>query len=110
MASRCAAYVARGDGLTLASGGGTHIDAKVAKVRTTLDLPDPLLRQLKAQAALEGTTLKRLIREAIERGLAVPAAPVKAARARSSLPSIKIGHPLRAKWVSNATLAELLDK
>ena len=39
-------------------------------MRTTLDLPDALLRQLKAQAALDGTTLKSLIAELVERGLA----------------------------------------
>ena len=78
-------------------------------MRTTLDLPDPLLRQLKSQAALEGTTLKQLIRDAIERGLTVPAAPAKT-RQRSALPSIKLGRPLGIKRLSNATLAELLEK
>jgi hypothetical protein len=58
-------------------------------MRTTLDLPEPLLRQLKSQAALEGTTLKN---------------------ARSELPSVKLGQPLRVKRLSNAALAELLDK
>jgi Ribbon-helix-helix protein, copG family len=33
-------------------------------MRTTLDLPDALLRQLKAKAALEGTSLKALMRRA----------------------------------------------
>lgn len=79
-------------------------------MRTTLDLPEPLLRQLKSQAALEGTTLKNLVRDAIERGLAIQASPAKARRARSELPSVKLGQPLRVKRLSNAALAELLDK
>ena len=79
-------------------------------MRTTLDLPDPLLRQWKSQAALQGTTLKQLIREAIERGLAVPAATSKAVRTRSALPSISLGRPLGVKQLSNAALAELLDQ
>jgi len=79
-------------------------------MRTTLDLPDALLRQLKAQAALEGATLKATIRTLVERGMAAgvppPAAPV---RASSKLPSVKIGRPLRLKNPSNAALFELLD-
>ena len=78
-------------------------------MRTTLDLPDPLLRQLKSQAALQGTTLKQLIRDTIERGLHAPAKPAMAARKRSAVPTIKLGHPLRARQFSNAALAELLD-
>ncbi len=79
-------------------------------MRTTLDLPDALLRQLKAQAALDGVTLKATVRTLIERGMAGNAArPVAPVRARSKLPSIKIGGPLRLKNPSNAALFELLD-
>lgn len=39
-------------------------------MRTTLELPDALLRQLKAKAALEGTTLKALMRSFVEQGCA----------------------------------------
>jgi hypothetical protein len=35
-------------------------------VRTTIDLPDPLFRELKAVAAHRGTSLKNLIRGAVE--------------------------------------------
>jgi hypothetical protein len=79
-------------------------------MRTTLDLPEPLLRQLKSQAALEGTTLKKLVLDAIERGLAIQTPPAKARRRRSELPSVKLGQPLAAKRLSNAALAELLDR
>ena len=79
-------------------------------MRTTLDLPDALLRQLKAQAALEGATLKATIRTLVERGMAAGAAPAPAPlRTRVKLPSIKIGRPLRLKNPSNAALFELLD-
>ena len=54
-------------------------------MRTTLDLPDPLLRQLKSRAALEGTTLKQLVRETIERGLgASPGSSEDGARTQHS--------------------------
>jgi hypothetical protein len=79
-------------------------------MRTTLDLPDPLLRQLKSQAALEGITLKQLIRDTIERGLHAPVKPTRATRGRSAVPSIKLGQPLRVRQFSNAALAELLDE
>jgi plasmid stability protein len=40
-------------------------------MRTTFDLPDELMRHLKARAALEG----RSLRELVERGLKAPPAP-----------------------------------
>ena len=68
-----------------------HIDAfasmlKNALVRTTVDLPDSLLRQLKARAAPKG-----------------PAEP-------NTLPSIRLGRVLRLPHPSNATLFELVDE
>jgi hypothetical protein len=36
-------------------------------MRTTVDLPDPLFRELKATAARRGTSLKNVIRTAVER-------------------------------------------
>lgn len=79
-------------------------------MRTTLDLPDPLLRQLKSRAALEGTTLKQLVRETIERGLGTTPSGAKRARQRSTLPSLELGQPLRARRFSNAALSELVDE
>lgn len=35
-------------------------------MRTTIDLPDPLFRELKAVAAKRGTSLKNVIRTAVE--------------------------------------------
>lgn len=42
-------------------------------MRTTVDLPDDLLRALKARSALGGITLRELIRRLIEQGLRAPA-------------------------------------
>ena len=44
-------------------------------MRTTLDLPDPLFRTLKARAALQGRSLKDLVVSYVERGLREPPAP-----------------------------------
>lgn len=38
-------------------------------MRTTLDLPDPLFKHLKARAALEGRSLRDLMVELVEKGL-----------------------------------------
>lgn len=77
-------------------------------MRTTIDLPDPMLRQLKSRAALEGTTLKALVQSLVERGLnAPPSAPRGALR--SPLPSMGTGRPLPLRNPSNAGLFELLD-
>jgi hypothetical protein len=35
-------------------------------MRTTIDLPDPLFRELKAVAAKRGTSLKKVLRTAVE--------------------------------------------
>lgn len=57
-------------------------------MRTTLDLPDELLRAVKAKAALEGATLKELLRRYIEMGLRqMPEAP-RTGTERSRLPVI----------------------
>jgi plasmid stability protein len=44
-------------------------------LRTTPELPDALLRSLKIQAAQSGESLKALLRELIERAIAMPIAP-----------------------------------
>ena len=38
-------------------------------MKTSLDFPDPLFRQLKAQAALQGSSLRNLVLRFVERGL-----------------------------------------
>jgi hypothetical protein len=79
-------------------------------MRTTLDLPDAMLRQLKARAALEGTTLKSLMLSVVERGLKEPPQPAPESSASPvSLPSIRLGRPLNLSHPSNAALFEVLD-
>jgi plasmid stability protein len=41
-------------------------------MRTTLDLPDPLMRRVKIRAASEGRKLKEIISELLEKGLNAP--------------------------------------
>jgi hypothetical protein len=56
-------------------------------MRTTLDLPDELFRQVKAKAALEGTKLKDLLTRFVRSGLREPAQ--RSQSRRSTLPVIK---------------------
>ena len=44
-------------------------------MRTTLELPDPILRSLKIQAAQSGKSLNALLNELIVRAMAMPVAP-----------------------------------
>jgi plasmid stability protein len=79
-------------------------------MRTTVELPDPLFRALKARAALEGRSLKSLMGSLLEQGLhqgrrAEQGAP----RSRSALPSVRTGVPFGLTAPSNADLFELLD-
>ena len=77
-------------------------------MRTTVDLPDDRLRQLKAQAALEGTTLKQLVLTLVERGLNT-SARTRPESVRSMLPSLALNKPLMANDFSNAGLFSVLD-
>ena len=42
---------------------------KYAFMRTTVDLPDPLFRQVKSVAALRGSTLKEFIQDALQQAV-----------------------------------------
>jgi hypothetical protein len=79
-------------------------------MRTTVDLPDALYRQLKAHAALQGVPMKDLLLAFVERGLrAPPGAAEAAAPAQRPLPTLH-GHPaLPAGAFSNAGLFDLLE-
>jgi hypothetical protein len=79
-------------------------------MRTTLDLPDALLRQLKARAALEGTSLRVLMLNVVERGLKASAEHEPDPSVRpSALPSIRLGRPLCLAHPSTAALFEQFD-
>jgi hypothetical protein len=58
-------------------------------MRTTLELPDELFRQVKAKAALAGTSLKDLLTRYVVSGLDQPVRTGVAGHGRSQLPLIK---------------------
>jgi hypothetical protein len=57
-------------------------------VRTTVDIPDELYRALKARAALNGVTVRELVRRYIEQGLRQPSASGARAARRQPPPVI----------------------
>jgi hypothetical protein len=73
-------------------------------MRTTIDLPDHLFRQVKAKAALHGETLKEFVQTAIEREFSTetPARPF-----RVKLPLIKSKKP-KSLSLTNAEIENLL--
>ena len=50
-------------------------------MKTTLDLPDDLVRRMKIRAVQEGRTLKRLVAELLSRSLNAAAVPMPASSA-----------------------------
>jgi hypothetical protein len=58
-------------------------------MRTTLDLPDPLFRELKVRSALRSVLLKDFVAEILQTGLAQTGLAQTEARPRSPLPVIR---------------------
>lgn len=78
-------------------------------MRTTLDLPDDLFRQVKARAALDGTSLKKLLRAYVEEGLRRGSeAPSEGPRKRSPIPVARPASGRRIPALSNSELQGIL--
>jgi hypothetical protein len=79
-------------------------------MRTTLDLPDPLFRTLKARAAMDGTSLKDLLISLVQRGLADSQASPQVPHQRSLVPVLVHGPLLLTaeQSTSNAALYDLM--
>ncbi|MEO6017083.1 MAG: hypothetical protein ABIP46_07495 [Polaromonas sp.] len=81
-------------------------------MRTTLDLPDSMLRELKTRAALNGQSLKSLLNDLIQRAMRLPATSDVAQQTTSGLPVLKrlqdapLGRA-QSQAPSNAALADL---
>ena len=73
-------------------------------MRTTVDIPDPLYRELKTKAAREGTTVKELILRSVEAKLVEPK---RKRPKRIVLPIIKSKRP-GTLYLDNAKIAELV--
>ena len=82
-------------------------------MRTTLDLPDPLFREVKSRAAKEGLKLKELIAHYIETGLRGAVLPRTLARGHADPLPVAIPQEVGkspANALSNRELEALLDE
>lgn len=77
-------------------------------MRTTIDLPDPLFRELKTQSAQQGIKLKELVTKLLQLGLARDDASFSPPRARSPLPVIRKATGVRHPALSNREIDALL--
>lgn len=71
-------------------------------MRTTIDLPDPVYRRLKARAALQGATVKEVLLRLVQRELAR-----QTAQRRASFPLIR-GKETRQLSLTNEQIDEIL--
>ena len=74
-------------------------------MRTTLDLPETLLKRAKIEAVQRGTTLRELVGAALERELAAPLR-ANAARRRGRFPIFGSNTPASLR-LTNAKIAKL---
>jgi hypothetical protein len=74
-------------------------------MRTTVDIPDPIYRQLKSRAALQGCSVRQLILQGVEAGLDGETGQPR--KGRVSLPLIKSRQPGRLR-LSNKTINEII--
>jgi hypothetical protein len=73
-------------------------------MRTTIDLPNDLFRQVKSKAALRGETLKEFVRAAVEKEISA-AAPASSFRVK--LPLIRSKKP-KSLSLTSAEIEDLL--
>jgi plasmid stability protein len=64
-------------------------------MKTTLDLPEELVREMKIRAAREGRKLREVATEVIQKGLSIPAPAEKVAAKRIKFPLFKGGKATR---------------
>jgi len=77
-------------------------------MKTTLDLPADLVREMKMRAASEGRKLRDVATEIFRRGLSQPSLPSEAPRHRVKLPLIEC--QAEATEMTPERVAELLLK
>jgi len=80
------------------------------KMKTTLEIPDPVFRQIKARAAMEGIKLKDIVSDALDLYLRTPRVASKAQVSRCPFPIVRgKGGPLLGKLNTDA-IAEIEEE
>jgi tRNA threonylcarbamoyladenosine modification (KEOPS) complex Pcc1 subunit len=72
-------------------------------MRTTIDIPDPIYRELKARAARQGHTVKEIILKSVKREIRL----TDSRRSRVRLPLIR-GKETRKLELTNAQIDQIL--
>jgi hypothetical protein len=78
-------------------------------VKTTIDLPDELMRTIKIRAIQENRKLKDMVADLLRRGLAAESGPPRVARERIQLPLVRCAHPADpSKGMTAERVAQIL--
>ncbi len=77
-------------------------------MRTTIDMPEPVFRDMKSLAARKGQSLKEFVVRAIEREVARAQRP-RQARFSVRLPLVRSKRPGAIRSLTNAEIEDLLD-
>ena len=79
-------------------------------MKTTLEIPNPLFKRVKAQAAMEGLKLKDVVASALSSYLNRPRPPLKKAAKACPFPLVRGKAGPLMKQMNNETIAELQEK
>jgi hypothetical protein len=77
-------------------------------MRTTIEIPDMMFREVKSLAARSGKSLRSFVVRAIEKEVARTRQAAKP-RYQVKLPLLKSKHPGKIKSMTNAEIEDLLD-
>jgi hypothetical protein len=77
-------------------------------MRTTIEIPDMMFREMKSLAARSGMSLRSFVVRAIEKEVARTRRAAKR-RYQVRLPLLKSKHPRKIKSMTNAEIEDLLD-
>ena len=79
-------------------------------MKTTLEIPNPLFKKVKVQAAMEGLKLKDVVASALSAYLTRPRPPSKEAVKPCPFPLVRGKAGLLMKQMNSETIAELQEK
>jgi hypothetical protein len=79
-------------------------------MKTTVEIPNPLFRRVKARAAMEGLKFKDVIASALSAYLIQPRPPLKNGSRPCPFPLVRGKMGPLMKEMSNKTIAELEEK
>lgn len=79
-------------------------------MKTTLDLPADLIREMKMRAAHEGRKLRDVATEIFRRGLSQPNSQSESPRHRVQLPLIECPRTLTPEWTADQVAEALLKQ